>query len=149
MVVDCRVSHFGRSLLRMIYWYLFSSFCRAQGHNTNISASTSSIILISHLQCLSDLENTVVCFSLFYNMFAIFLSSLVHFMLEEVVNSTVNRCLSPELMEPSVSRQYSLVLILFHCATRNNFLIDGSAELFERRECSEGQTGFLSWTGLY
>jgi len=28
--------------------------------------------------------------------------NLVHFMLEEVVNSTVNRCLSPELMEPSV-----------------------------------------------
>lgn len=23
MVVDCRVSRFGRSLLRMIYWYLF------------------------------------------------------------------------------------------------------------------------------
>ncbi|KAJ7336605.1 hypothetical protein OS493_011823 [Desmophyllum pertusum] len=28
--------------------------------------------------------------------------NLVHFMLEEVVNSTVNRCLSPEQMEPSV-----------------------------------------------
>ena len=29
--------------------------------------------------------------------------SLVHFMLEEVVNSAVNRCISTELMEPSVS----------------------------------------------
>ena len=28
-------------------------------------------------------------------------------MLEEVVNSTVNRCLSPELMEPSVSIESS------------------------------------------
>lgn len=42
------------------------------------------------------LDNLLVCF-VFLN------TSLVHFMLEEVVNSTVNRCLSPELMEPSVS----------------------------------------------
>ena len=30
-------------------------------------------------------------------------SSLVHFLLDEVVNSAVNRCIDPELMEPSVS----------------------------------------------
>ena len=35
--------------------------------------------------------------------FCLFFQSLVHFMLEEVVNSTVNRCISTELMEPSVS----------------------------------------------
>ena len=67
--------------------------------------------LTSRLQCPTDPQNAVVCFSLFYNFFAIFLTSLVHFMLEEVVNSTVNRCLSPELMEPSVSTQYTLVFV--------------------------------------
>lgn len=46
------------------------------------------------------LDNLLVCF-VFLN------TSLVHFMLEEVVNSTVNRCLSPELMEPSVSIESS------------------------------------------
>ena len=59
-------------------------------------------------------------------------------MLEEVVNSTVNRCLSPELMEPSVSRQYSLVFMLFHSVTRNNFPIDGSVELFENKTMLSG-----------
>ena len=44
--------------------------------------------------------------------------SLVHFMLEEVVNSAVNRCISTELMEPSVSTELDSITMK-HCVLKN------------------------------
>ena len=152
MMVDCRVFHFERSLLGIIHWYLFIGLLscpRTQHKHLGQHLNHQPMTPATYSANPASPQNAVVCFSLFSNMFAIFCSSLVHFMLEEVVNSTVNRCLSPELMEPSVSRRYSLVWMLFHCVTRNYFLIDGSVELFENKRMFWGiDYGFLSWTGL-